>query len=818
MAPVRGIKNKKVITEPKIQLQDEPEMEPDNPPSSRDAEFEALKREVRVLTEALKNQQQCNRLEEPELHDGFENPFAKQNHRGFARDPHHPQVVDHGFDQDPYQQYGFHRAPQPLHQGRDHFAPYGVDPLAPHRDHGTNDMRWENNFCLEFPEFHGSLGPEEFVEWLSTVERVFEYYEVLEAKKTKLVGIKVHGKASAWWEQTSKLNTQGSPNVYKSAPRNSNVSGFKCFKCGEMGHKVNEYSKPLLSRGRALMLEDVIQVKDVVELDDDKLVGGDNEEEDGVVLVMKKNLLTPRKEEDDEWLRDNIFHSISHGGNRVQESVDEVLSVIKELLEEFGDCAPIDLPLAYRMAPKEKEELQRQVEELLDKGYIRHSISPCAVPTLLTPKKDGSWRMCIDSRAINKIIIKCRFPIARLDDMLDNLADSKVFSKVDLRNGYHQIRMRPGDEWKTAFKAHNGLFEWLVMPFGLTNAPSTFMRVMTQFLQPLIRVCVVVYFDDILIYFKTLEDHVMHLRRVFELLREKKLYANLKKCSFCVNTVTFLGYIVSDKGISMDEERVRAIMEWPIPKTVGEVRSFHSLTTFYGRVQGELQGGWEAMVGGPSITIRLHLPLPVPSKPWEHASMDFVMGLPPTSKRSNSVMVVVDWFSKMAHFVACKKVHDASSIAGLYFKDIYKLHGLPSSIVSDRDSKFLGSLVEDFVEKVGTTQSFPFEVVYGLQPAGVADLLPLPLPTKSNLKALDMRQQLLFEEGDLVWVYLPKERQPGGPYSKLQDRKIGPRKILQKLNDNAYKVELPSNVQTSNSNSFNVRHLVPYVHGGTPTT
>jgi hypothetical protein len=121
------------------------------------------------------------------------------------------------------------------------------------------------------------------------------------------------------------------------------------------------------------------------------------------------------------------------------------------------------------------------------------------------------------------------------------------------------------------------------MPFGLTNALSTFMRVMNQFLQPLIGVCVVVYFDDILIYSKTLEDHVMHLRRVFELLREKKLYANLKKCSFCVNSVTFLGYIVSDEGISMDEEKIRAIMEWPIPKTMGEVRSFHGLATFYRR-------------------------------------------------------------------------------------------------------------------------------------------------------------------------------------------------------------------------------------------
>ncbi|KAL5801030.1 hypothetical protein ACOSQ3_032662 [Xanthoceras sorbifolium] len=862
-------------------------------------------------------------------------------------------------------------------------------------------------------------------------------------------------------------------------------------------------------------------------------------------------------------------------------------SVVVSLLQDFDEVFPEEMPIglppirgiehqidfvpgapipnrpAYRSNPEETKELQRQVDELMEKGYVRESMSPCAVPVLLVPKKDGTWRMCVDCRAINNITVKYRHPIPRLDDMLDELHGSIVFTKIDLKSGYHQIRMKEGDEWKTAFKTKYGLYEWLVMPFGLTNAPSTFMRLMNHVLRAFIGRFVVVYFDDILIYSKNLDEHVEHLKLVLGVLRTEKLFANFKKCTFCTDRLVFLGFVVSAKGIGVDEEKVKAIKEWPKPTTVGQVRSFHGLASFYRRfvkdfsslaapltevikknvgfkwgneqekafnlikekltnapllalpnfakafeiecdasgigmgavlmqegrpiaffsekISGaalnyptydkemyalvraletwqhylwpkefvihtdheslkhlkgqhklnkrhakwvefietfpyvikykkgkenvvadalsrryvllstldarlfgfdyikelyvedadfgnvfnacekvafgkfyrhdgflfretklcvpksslrellvrEAHGGglmghfgiaktldvlhehffWPHMkrdverICEKCITCRqaksrvkphgLYTPLPIPSGPWIDISMDFVLGLPRSKRGRDSIYVVVDRFSKMAHFIPCHKTDDASHIADLFFKEIVRLHGMPKTIVSDRDAKFLSYFWKTLWGKLGTKLLFsttchpqtdgqtevvnrtlsallraiiqknlknwedclphvefaynrsvhsathfsPFEIVYGFNPLTPLDLLPLPVTEHVNLdgkkkaefvkqihektrqnierrteqyanQANKGRKKVVFEPGDWVWLHMRKERFPVQRRSKLLPRGDGPFQVIERINDNAYKLDLPGEYNVSAS--FNVSDLSPF--------
>jgi hypothetical protein len=275
--------------------------------------------------------------------------------------------------------------------------------------------------------------------------------------------------------------------------------------------------------------------------------------------------------------------------------LDEIL-VVCEYLDVFPDELPgmppdgdvefvIELqpgtaPISkrpYRMPPKELAELKNQLQELLDKGYICPSSSPWGCPTLFVKKKDGSLRLCVDYRPLNVVTVKNKYPLPRIDILFDQLAGARVFSKIDLRSSYHQIKIRPCDILKTAFSTCYGLYEFLVMSFGLTNAPAYFMYLMNSVFMTEVDKFVVVFIDDILIYSKNEKEHTKHLRIVLQRLRDHKLYAKFSKCEFWLNSVKFLGHTISKDGISVDPSKVQEVMDWKPPKSVHQIRSFLGL-------------------------------------------------------------------------------------------------------------------------------------------------------------------------------------------------------------------------------------------------
>ena len=214
------------------------------------------------------------------------------------------------------------------------------------------------------------------------------------------------------------------------------------------------------------------------------------------------------------------------------------------------------------MAPVELQELRVQLHELLDKGFIRPSTSPWGAPVLFAKKKDKTLRLCIDYRHLNRVTIKNRYPLPRIGDLFDQLRGARVYSEIDLRTSYHQLRVRDTDIPKTAFRTRYGHFEFTVMPFGLTNAPAAFMDLMHRIFQPLLDQFVVVFADNILIYSESEWEHEYHLRIVLQLLRDNQLYAKFSKCEFWLTEVRFLGHVVSTSGVSVDQEKFKAVMSW----------------------------------------------------------------------------------------------------------------------------------------------------------------------------------------------------------------------------------------------------------------
>ncbi|XP_070660499.1 uncharacterized protein [Malus domestica] len=448
----------------------------------------------------------------------------------------------------------------------------------------------------------------------------------------------------------------------------------------------------------------------------------------------------------------------------------------------------------YHYGPMQKTKIEQTVQELLNSRFIRPSHSPFSFPVLLVKKKEGTWRMCIDYRELNALTVKDKYPILLIDDLLDELFGAVYFSKLDLRSGYHQILISPEDVDKTAFRTHEGHYEFLVMPFGLTNALATFQNLMNDLFKPFLRKFVLAFFYDILVYNKTWTDHLHHLQLVFQYKKgHNNVVANAlfripKALQFDIGDLLvscaaisypYFGWLDALRLDIEKDEWVIAKTREVIPPTHGtpgtSVASKYTLDNgflcYKHRIVLSLISPWRRKIieeyhstsatGHEVSPPGLLQPLPIPSKVWTAISMEFIIGLP-LCKTKSIIMMVVDRLSKYSHFMALAHPYSAATVAQVFIDHVFKFHVMPSSI---RD-RILDVLM------------------YNL------DLAQNRMKVQAD-KRMSERE---FEVGDLVYLRLvPYQLQSLAPhqYHKLQPRYFGPYEVLERIGVVAYKLKLP---------------------------
>ncbi|GJR71338.1 putative reverse transcriptase domain-containing protein [Tanacetum coccineum] len=366
-----------------------------------------------------------------------------------------------------------------------------------------------------------------------------------------------------------------------------------CHACGEKGHYANQCRKTTNNnaQGRAYMLRDrnahqdpnVVTGMFLLNQHLARVLFDSGTDKSFVSISLTSKLNIPP-------ITIDIFYDIEMADGKLIICDEKVIQIpingetliiredIPDASQRFPEVFPEDLP----SLPPVRQELSNQLQELADRGFIRPSTSPWGAPVLFVKKKDGSFRMCIDYRELNKLTVKNRYPLPRIDDLFDQLQGSSVYSKIDLRSGYHQLRVRDEDIPKTAFRTRYIHYEFQVMPFGLTNAPAVFMDLMNRVCKPYLDKFVIVFIDDILIYSRNKEEHANHLRIILELLKKEKLYAKFSKCDFWIRIVQFLGHLIDSQGLHVDPAKIKAVKNWTSPTTPIEICQFLGLPVIIG--------------------------------------------------------------------------------------------------------------------------------------------------------------------------------------------------------------------------------------------